>query len=322
MDRLLRLSMLTKCFFEKSQRTPSELMRILECKRHSLYRLINFAITEYNMPLSYNRKKRVYFYDKEVGEKTGFPLIWFTPQDALMLISLLENFKELPFYFEDNKIYPFKTKLKNIAKVDNKRLKIFLESVKILPTHFRKTSKENLFLICDGIARRKKMKIVYKDRQNDRKTERIISPLQLVKYRDNWYLDAFCHKRNEIRIFSLDRILKGEILKEKAKSIPKKQLKEFFEKSYGIFAGKPKEEAVLQFSKEISRWVSAEEWHPEQESIFQEDGSYILKMPYSDERELILDIMKYGENVKVLKPDSLKLKIIEKHKKAYSQYQN
>ena len=96
------------------------------------------------MPLSYDTKKRVYFYDKEVGEETGFPLIWFTPQDALMLIWLLENFKELPFYFEDNKIYPFKTKLKNIAKVDNKRLKIFLENVKIFPTHFRKIPQENL----------------------------------------------------------------------------------------------------------------------------------------------------------------------------------
>jgi predicted DNA-binding transcriptional regulator YafY len=37
-------------------------------------------------------------------------------------------------------------------------------------------------------------------------TEREVSPQRLVHYRDNWYLDAWCHLREDVRSFSIDAI--------------------------------------------------------------------------------------------------------------------
>ena len=62
---------------------------------------------------------------------------------------------------------------------------------------------------------------------------------------------------------------------------------------------------MLQFTPERARWVSRETWHPEQEGHFELDGSWLLKVPYSDARELVMDILKYGPDVKVLGPPSL-----------------
>jgi proteasome accessory factor C len=61
----------------------------------------------------------------------------------------------------------------------------------------------------------------------------------------------------------------------------------------------------LRFTPERAKWVASERWHPIQEAEFLEDGSYEIRFPFSDERELIMDILKYGADVTVLSPQSL-----------------
>ena len=56
--------------------------------------------------------------------------------------------------------------------------------------------------------------------------------------------------------------------------------------------------------------VSAEHWHPNQKGKFLEDGSYELKVPYSKDIELVMDILRYGAGVKVLQPKELRLQVI------------
>ena len=73
--------------------------------------------------------------------------------------------------------------------------------------------------------------------------------------------------------------------------------------------------AKLRFTPERAQWVSREEWHPKQESSFDKKGHYILQIPYSDERELIMDILKYGSDVEVLEPDTLRNTISGETKK-------
>jgi predicted DNA-binding transcriptional regulator YafY len=56
--------------------------------------------------------------------------------------------------------------------------------------------------------------------------------------------------------------------------------------------------------------VSRETWHPRQDGKLQLDGSYLLKFPYSREPELVMDILKYGADVEVLAPDSLRAAVV------------
>jgi len=78
--------------------------------------------------------------------------------------------------------------------------------------------------------------------------------------------------------------------------------------------------AVLEFSSEISRWVAEEQWHPEQQGCFLDDGSYELKIPYNNPIELIMDICRYGPDVEVRGPDELRQAVSERLKKAASKY--
>jgi predicted DNA-binding transcriptional regulator YafY len=56
----------------------------------------------------------------------------------------------------------------------------------------------------------------------------------------------------------------------------------------------------------MARWVSRERWHSDQEGELASDGSYTLKVPYAAERELVMDIMRFGPEVEVLAPPELR----------------
>jgi predicted DNA-binding transcriptional regulator YafY len=77
---------------------------------------------------------------------------------------------------------------------------------------------------------------------------------------------------------------------------------------------------VLRFSAERARWVSGEQWHPEQVSQWLPDGSYRLTLPYSDDRELLGDILRHGAHCVVESPPGLRDKTLEALQAACAAY--
>lgn len=150
-------------------------------------------------------------------------------------------------------------------------------------------------VLASATLQRRKLRIVYHGRGRDQLTERTVSPQRLVHYRDNWHLDAYCHLREGLRTFAADRIRAARELEEPAESVAETKLEEHFASSYGIFAGKANKTAVLRFTAERARWVADERWHPHQIGQYLTDGRYELRIPYRDERELVMDILRYGE---------------------------
>jgi predicted DNA-binding transcriptional regulator YafY len=117
----------------------------------------------------------------------------------------------------------------------------------------------------------------------------------------------------------VERIHDPHTLEQCAKDIPETRLDRHFTESYGIFAGKPKHKALLRFTPERTRWVAEERWHPQQKG-WMENGHYLLEIPYSDDRELILNILKHGPEVEVIAPASLRREVAERLRQAVQQY--
>ena len=183
--------------------------------------------------------------------------------------------------------------------------------IRILRVNARAYEPEHFSPIATAVLQRKKLEISYYTRSRDETQDRALSPQRLTHYRDNWYLDAWCHMRNGIRSFSLDAIRKVRLINEQALDVSEQELDEILGTGYGIFSGKEVKWAELRFTPERARWVSREAWHPEQKSHFDDEGRYTLKVPYSDDRELVMDILKFGPEVKVLGPDPLRRRIID-----------
>jgi predicted DNA-binding transcriptional regulator YafY len=66
--------------------------------------------------------------------------------------------------------------------------------------------------------------------------------------------------------------------------------------------------------------VADEVWHPEQEGRQLPDGSYELRIPYRDSRELVMDILRHGAHVEVLEPESLREEVKKELAKTLDRY--
>lgn len=173
----------------------------------------------------------------------------------------------------------------------------------VQPTHFQRVG--------TALVRRKRLALRYHARGSGQTTDREVSPLRLVHYRGNWHLDAWCHLRNELRNFALDAVVDAHLLEVAATEVPDAELQALFAPSYGIFSGNSIEWAQLRFTPERARWIATEQWHPEQKGEWQTDGCYLLRIPYADHRELIMDILKHGEHCEVLGPPGLRVQVMD-----------
>src|SRR5213075_951407 len=175
-------------------------------------------------------------------------------------------------------------------------------------------------VIAAAVLKRSKLWIRHYNRKKDEETEREVSPQRLVHYRDNWYLDGWCHLRNDLRSFAVDAIREARLLETHAKEIADDELDQHLGSGYGIFAGRKVEWATLKFTPAAARWVSAQTWHPEQRVRVEKDGSYSLELPYSEMPELVMEILKFGPDVEVLAPAELRRRVGEALVEAAKRY--
>jgi predicted DNA-binding transcriptional regulator YafY len=157
-----------------------------------------------------------------------------------------------------------------------------------------------------ALLQRKRLQITYHGRTRNEVGAREVSPQRLVHYRDNWYLDAWCHLRHSLRSFAVDAIRAATVLDKAAIDIAEHRLDAELGSGYGIFAGRKVQWATLEFGAERARWVAAEHWHPKQRGRLLADGRYRLRVPYADPRELVMDILRHVPEVRVVGPVGLR----------------
>ena len=212
-------------------------------------------------------------------------------------------------------IEPLSAIIDNILGQHQASAKELRKRIKVLPMAQRKTSVQSFGELGSALLNRQRLHITYYAKVTNETTQREISPQQLIYYRDNWYLDAYCHLRDELRSFAVDGIRSAVILDKKAKEVPEKDLKDYFGQSYGLFSGKANKRAKLRFTPEQARWISTEVWHQDQVGYFDQEGYYILEFDYNQDPELIMDILKYGASAEVLAPECLRERVIKELKR-------
>jgi predicted DNA-binding transcriptional regulator YafY len=180
------------------------------------------------------------------------------------------------------------------------------ERIRLRMSQLRNTSADAFATVLSALRVRKRLRFVYRSRSRGEERARSASPLRLTFYRSNWYLAAWCHEREEMRVFSVDRITSPRCMDEAVYDPPAELISAELDSGYGIFTGKADKVAVLRFNELAARWVAEEQWHPGVKSEPQCDGGVILRIPYKHEPELVMDILRHGPNVEVLEPASLR----------------
>lgn len=296
----------------------------LECSRATANRVIEQLRDQFIAPIKYDRERNGYRYDPKEGKIPELPTMWFSAPELYALLTAQQLLQQAQPGLLDGHLKPLRERIEKILASghpgDGGDSGEIAKRVRILRMTGRDVALECFQIVAGALLQRNSLHISYHGRGNDETSQRKISPQRLIHYRDNWYLDAYCHTRNALRSFAVERITVAKALPQRCRDVPEKQLDAHYASSYGIFAGAPKHTAVLRFTPERARWVADEHWHPQQQSLLLGDGSYELRIPYSDPRELVMDILKHGAEVKVISPESLRNAVAEHLQNALGRY--
>jgi predicted DNA-binding transcriptional regulator YafY len=253
-------------------------------------------------------------FDRDLGgyrlannqEATELPGFWFTQDEILALMTIQSMIEQLDPGLLGPKLKPLRKRLDDMLSHQGLDPQQLTQRVRAVSAGKRRLPLAAFETIAKATFERKQVQVLHHNRASNETLQRTLSPQQLIHYRDNWYLDAWCHLRKGVRSFSIDAIQSAEILDTPAKEIDLQAMRQQLDGGYGIFAGAPKDWAELTFSPARAGWVQHETWHPQQQGTLHADGSYTLRLPYSDERELIGDILRFGAEVKVHSPTGLR----------------
>ncbi|MGA8277264.1 MAG: YafY family protein [Rhodanobacteraceae bacterium] len=307
MDRYQRILTLHRML--KAARYPVPRARIedeLGCSRATVYRDIAFLRDALGAPIDSDGEHGAIHYAVDEGDRFELPGLWLNSEELAALLALNEMLDRSGPGVLADALAPFRARIEGLLSdhVSGKTLPV--DRIRVIASTARKLDQASFRTVAGALLNRKRLKFEYRARSTDAETERIVSPQRLAHYRDNWYLDAWDHSRDALRSFALDRIRKPHALADAALDRDCAELDEHLASSYGIFSGQPKDRATIRFSPHAARWVADEHWHSQQLGHWLADGSYELKLPYSNSRELLMDLLKYGPDAEVITPVSLR----------------
>lgn len=308
MSESVRLYKYRELLKQRRVLSRQDLLQRLEISPATLKRDLAKLRDQMNTPIVFDKDLGGYRLEA-AADQHELPGVWFSADELLALLSIQNMLVSLMPSLLGPKLRPLQRRMNEMLSRQGLDPDVLAERIRLVHAGKRRMDQGHFEVVAKATIERRRLRIRHFNRERGESVQREISPQQLVHYRENWYVDAKCHLRRDIRCFGIDAIEEAEILDRPADEVDKDQLRLALGASYGIFAGSPKARARLRFSPERARWVKNEQWHPDQSQVFAADGSLELELPYSDERELVGDILRFGADVQVLAPPELRQRV-------------
>ena len=321
MDRTERFHLIDQMLSNQRVVTRVQFLEALEVSPATFKRDLEYLRDRLAAPIVWDPERRGYCYETGAAlDQFQLPGLWFNTSEIQALLSMDALLANLQPGVLSKHIEPLRSRIRMLLDDGDHSADEISRRIRVLPFAAKAYSSEFFQDLCQALLLRHCVDMTYYSRPADSSSERRVSPQRLIYYRDNWYLDAWCHLREGLRSFSIDAITALSVTSGTAIEIDESELNRELESGYGIFSGAATQVARLRFKPEIARWVSRETWHPEQVGEYDIEGYYLLRVPYSQDTELIMEILKYADEVEVLGPPALRARVRQRITAAQTLY--
>lgn len=307
MDQFTRILKLHQLLKNRHRRPVpiSVITEKLECSMSTAKRAIRELRDLLHAPLEYDRRAHGYHYVTD-GDSFELPGLWFSREELRTLVAFQDMLKGVGPGMLSDMLEPVIDRANLLLAInrphnDPVERRFLFAGVQAKPIDSGVFTK-----VVGAMMKQHQLHIEYQGRHTGEDTCRDISPHRLLNYRSNWYLGAWCHLRDAMRTFALDRIKAAHRLETPAKEVDDETLSRVFDASYGIYSGEPTAWAVLCFGPAQAVWEAGAIWHRDQEARYLEDGRYELRIPFSSTNEIIHEILARIPDVEVVSPPELR----------------
>ena len=271
--------------------------------------------------------ERTFHRDKKIMEELGVPIYY---DNHLKEYKILDNFRfKAPNLDQketeavllaakeyQNRSFPMKKELESgLAKVYNSlpeflknSMGSYIKNYEIISEPFvdLEEHQQKFNLLKEAINNENKILVNYYSMSSDQTTERKLDPYNLFFNNGAPYLYAFCHLREEKRIFRIDRIKDIKITAEDFLLPDDFSLADELDNAWGVEQGKDEMEVEIRFSGRAARFVPEYHWSDQQEIEEIAENEIIFKVNTGSREEIKKWVLSYGSEAEVLKPAELR----------------
>lgn len=191
--------------------------------------------------------------------------------------------------------------------------------------HFEKRKPrgtENLFGLLHSIKNKLIVGFTYHKYYNDEISQRLTEPYALKEFKGRWYLVAADKKDSAIKTFALDRITEMEITDKKFTPRTGFDVNKYFQHSFGIMSPDSEQptEVILSFDALQGKYIRSLPLHNSQEILKDDENELIVRLNIFITHDFFMEILSYGDSVKVICPETLIEDIKDAYRNALNQY--
>ncbi len=147
----------------------------------------------------------------------------------------------------------------------------------------------------------RQVRLTYYVPARDERTDRVVDPLGLVTTQGMTYLDGWCHRAEDRRLFRLDRIEEAIVLDTPADAHPEVEPRDL---SAGLFVPSSAHESVLLRLSPRARWVA--EYYPVTDVAETADGGLEVRLQVADPQWLHRLVLRLAPDAQVLQPQEFR----------------
>ena len=295
------------------------LTETLEVSRNTITRDFAYMRDYLGAPIVYEQQHNGHLYDPE-EPRFELPGFWMNASELHALLACEQLLEAVQPGLMGPHLAPLRKRIRSLLGEGGENAERINERIRIQPMLTRNAPESVFSAVAEATLRNLKLTFNYTSRSREQTSARTLSPQRLVHYRSNWYLLAWCHDAQGLRLFSLDRMDHPTVTSETATECAPETIDAQHNASFGIFTGEPTQTAHLRFSPRAARWAAEETWHREQDGEWQDDGCFHLYVPYADPTELVMEVLRYGPEVEVMEPENLRRDVADRISRMHGVY--
>ncbi|HML57663.1 MAG TPA: WYL domain-containing protein [Ferruginibacter sp.] len=181
---------------------------------------------------------------------------------------------------------------------------------------------ENLYGLLHAIKNRLQIKFTYQKFWEEELSQRFVEPYALKEFKNRWYIMAKDSKDNHIKSFALDRLTNLEITNQTYQYPDNYSIEQSYRYCFGIIIPNDEEpqDIILSFDPFQGKYIKTLPLHDTQQVLVDNDEEMKIKLKLCLTHDLVMELLSFGDNMKVIEPKSLADQIKQAHEKAYRQY--
>lgn len=181
---------------------------------------------------------------------------------------------------------------------------------------------ENFYGLLHAIKSKLQVSFTYQKFWEDQLTHRTVEPYALKEFRNRWYLLAMDMKDQQVKSFAFDRLTALDITNKKFRASGSFDVNAHYRFCFGIISPTDHElgDVILSFDPHQGKYIKSLPLHDTQEILVDDAHEVRIRLKVYLTHDFVMEILSYGDNVKVMQPESLIDEMKQSYNNALMQY--